>query len=210
MAQPFLHVVLTALGTSEFAGQPKTTKDYKSFSILNTLQTRFEPMADITKFEEHRAKLAASLVNVAEAMRTAAALADSFAEMVKDPAYTGTGEGENKSRKRKGAVEDGDEKATKRQRKIKDPNAPKRPASSYIMFQNDIRKDLKEKNPTLSNSDLLALISQKWADMTEEEKSVYTKANASAKEQYSHEKAAYDARSPEEKAAADAAALAVS
>ncbi|KAG5350301.1 hypothetical protein C0989_011702 [Termitomyces sp. Mn162] len=158
---------------------------------------------EITKFEAHRAKLAASLNSVAESMKTTAALAESFAAMVKDSSFV---DGEKKSRKRKGAAEDGDDKATKRKRKLKDPNAPKRPASSYIMFQNDIRKDLKEKNPHLSNPDLLALISQKWSEMSEEDKAVYTKANASAKEQYSNEKKAYEARSPEEVAAANAAA----
>ncbi|KAF8075899.1 high mobility group box domain-containing protein [Lyophyllum atratum] len=67
---------------------------------------------------------------------------------------------------------DDDDKPAKRKRKPKDPNAPKRPASSYIMFQNEIRKDLKEKNPNITNSDLLLLISKKWAEMSEEDKAV--------------------------------------
>lgn len=136
-------------------------------------------------------QLAASLTAVAESMKTAAALAESFAALVKDSSFSGAShvtrvhahtrltaspgvaDGDKKSKKRKGTVEDdADDKPTKRKRKVKDPNAPKRPASSYIMFQNDIRKDLKEKNPQLNNVDLLALISQKWSEMSEEDKAV--------------------------------------
>lgn len=76
------------------------------------------------------------------------------------------------------------------------------------MFQNEIRKDLKEQNPNITNAELLVLISRKWAELSEEDKAVYTKAVANAKEQYSNEKKAYDARSPEEVAKADATAAA--
>ncbi|KAG6865562.1 hypothetical protein C0991_001455 [Blastosporella zonata] len=134
-------------------------------------------------------------------MKSTAAIADSFVALLKDASF----EDGKKSRKRKGAADDDDDKPAKRKRKAKDPNAPKRPASSYIMFQNDIRKELKEKNPTLSNPDLLAMISDKWSKMTDDEKAVYNKAVSSAKELYAEEKKAYDARTPEEVAAANAA-----
>jgi HMG (high mobility group) box len=68
--------------------------------------------------------------------------------------------------------EDDGSKKRKRTSKPKDPNAPKRPASSYILFQNDIRTELKKQNPNLSNPQLLSLISDKWKNMTEEEKEV--------------------------------------
>ncbi|KAG6845820.1 hypothetical protein H0H87_002508 [Tephrocybe sp. NHM501043] len=162
-------------------------------------------MAEITKFEQNRAKLEEGLATLSAALKATADLTDTFAAFVKDATFTVT-DGEKKARKRKGAVDDDDDdKPVKRKRKAKDPNAPKRPASSYIMFQNDIRKDLKEKNPHLSNPDLLALISAKWSEMSEADKAVYNQAVASAKEQYSKEKTAYDARSPEEVAAANAA-----
>lgn len=78
-----------------------------------------------------------------------------------------------KGRKRKaGAVEDGDEKPTKRKREPKDPNAPKRPPSSYIMFQNEIRKELKEQHPNITNSELLVKIGKLWGELSTEDKSV--------------------------------------
>lgn len=54
----------------------------------------------------------------------------------------------------------------------KDPDAPKRPASSYLLFQNEIRAQLKEENPNMNNSDLVKHISARWATMTAEDKTV--------------------------------------
>jgi len=119
--------------------------------------------------------------------------------------------------------EDEGPKKRKRNAKPKDPNAPRRPASAYILFQNEVRKELKERYPTLNNSELLVKISEMWKQMSDEEKAVsnllsvaylrdltrylqfYHKAVESAKERYSQDKKAYDNRSPEEVAAANAA-----
>ena len=78
-------------------------------------------------------------------------------------------------------------------KKIKDPNAPKRPATSYIMFQNDVRDDLRQKNPGLpykgksnlftalspTNSgslELLGKVSEAWQSLAEEQKKQYQDA----------------------------------
>ena len=74
-------------------------------------------------------------------------------------------------RKVASSPEDGDaSKKRKRPIKPKDPNAPKRPASSYILFQNEVRKQLKELHPELSNADLLSLISEQWKNMSDDQK----------------------------------------
>lgn len=57
-------------------------------------------------------------------------------------------------------------------KKKKDPNAPKRPPSSYLMFQNEIRKELKTQHPEIKHSELLTMISKQWAEMTDEQKAV--------------------------------------
>ncbi|RDB15522.1 Non-histone chromosomal protein 6 [Hypsizygus marmoreus] len=169
---------------------------------------------DLAKFEVQRMQLAASLTTVAESMRSCAALAESFATIVQNTKF-GTGSSNSihedgtvpKGRKRKVMGGD-DEKPTKRTRTPKDPNAPKRPASSYILFQNEVRKGLKEEHPNITNSELLAMIAKMWSDMSDADKAVYNSQVASAKEQYSQEKKAYDSRSPEEVAAANAATAA--
>lgn len=73
-------------------------------------------------------------------------------------------------RKRKAVDEDAE--PVKRTRKPKDPNAPKRPASSYILYQNEIRKELREKHPGVTNSELLNIIAKQWAEMSETDKAV--------------------------------------
>ena len=73
--------------------------------------------------------------------------------------------------KRKGrGAEDGE--GRKRAKKPKDPNAPKRPASSYLLFQNDVRKELRAKNPDIPNNELLNLISDMWKKMPKDERDV--------------------------------------
>ncbi|KAJ7477255.1 HMG-box [Mycena galericulata] len=138
----------------------------------------------------------------AEVIRHCAKLTEDWAEALKHPGASSNG-------KRKAvAADDDDEPAAngkrKRVTKKKDPNAPKRPASSYLLFQNEIRKEIKEKYPTLSNTELLNVIKTQWAEMPEARKAVYNDKMSKEKERYNAEKSAYDARSPEEVARADA------
>jgi len=176
-------------------------------------------MADQTELT--RLNFAQSLNTIADALRNCAHMAENYAAAVKHsglgphvmmpagynpipPATTG---GKRKAQ----AIEDGQVEGKKKRkpRAPRDPNAPKRPASSYLMFQNDIRGELKKKHPEVSNTELLAMISKQWQAMTEEEKSVYHQATADAKEKYVVDKAAYDARDPNDPAfAAKAAAVA--
>lgn len=51
-------------------------------------------------------------------------------------------------------------KATKR--KVKDPNAPKRPLSAFLKFSNSRRKGLKRQYPDATNADLSKMLSKMW------------------------------------------------
>ena len=79
-------------------------------------------------------------------------------------------------RKRKAEAQDPDEDGKKKKRgsvkKPKDPNAPKRPASSYIFFQNEIRSQLKSKHPNMTQHELLNHISKQWSEMTPPQRDV--------------------------------------
>jgi len=80
---------------------------------------------------------------------------------------------DGKGKRKEVAIDDAEGgKKRKRSSKPKDPNAPKRPASSYILFQNEIRAQLRQEFPHLSNPELLAVISDKWKNMSEAEKEV--------------------------------------
>lgn len=80
------------------------------------------------------------------------------------------------SRKRKASAStlSGEEvgKRRKREKKIKDPNAPKAPPSAYILFQNEIRNVVREANPTIQYRDLMGLISKQWGNLTSDKKQV--------------------------------------
>ena len=60
----------------------------------------------------------------------------------------------------------------KKTRKKKDPLAPKRPPSSYLLFQNEVRSELKKTHPGMPNNELLGMISKQWSEMSQEEKEV--------------------------------------
>ncbi|KZP21745.1 HMG-box [Athelia psychrophila] len=73
------------------------------------------------------------------------------------------------------------------------PNAPKRPPSSYILFQNEVRKELKAKYPDLPPPELVQMISKRWAAMSEDEKAPYNAITTAAKAAWVDKKGAYDA-----------------
>ncbi len=63
-------------------------------------------------------------------------------------------------------------KLSKKDKIARDPNKPKRPASAYLLFQIDYRKQLAETNPGMPNNALMAALGEKWQQLTEEEKKV--------------------------------------
>ena len=60
----------------------------------------------------------------------------------------------------------------KKEKKPRDPNKPKRPPSAYLLFQNEVRKEMQERFPTMPYHDLLSKISERWAHMSDEDKKV--------------------------------------
>lgn len=160
-------------------------------------------------------------------MRECASVAEQFAQIVGNFSFNGNpppfpalangqypmpippslpaAEETGKKRKSRG----GDDADGKRKKKLKDPNAPKRPPSSYLLFQNDVRNELKAKNPGMPNNELLGVISKLWAEMPQEQKDVcplccrymrrltpclkaYEARNRAAKEEWLSKKAVYE------------------
>ena len=73
----------------------------------------------------------------------------------------------------------------------KDPNAPKRPASSYIRFSNEVREDVKIKFHLTSIGDIAKKIGGMWAELEQSKKQVYQDAYNADKAQYDKDMAAY-------------------
>ena len=52
----------------------------------------------------------------------------------------------------------------------KDPNAPKRPMSSFMLFSNKYRHEIKQSHPNTSFGEIGKLLGEKWRAVTSEEK----------------------------------------
>ena len=67
-----------------------------------------------------------------------------------------------------------------REKKIRDPNAPKRPPSAYILFQNEVRDKVRAANPDKPYKEILAVISEQWKKLPDTEKKIYESAYSDA------------------------------
>lgn len=76
-------------------------------------------------------------------------------------------------------------------KKKSDPNAPKRPNTSYIFFCNDQRERVKAKNPTLSATELMKKISEEWKVVSDKDKKKYEELAKKDKERYENQRKSY-------------------
>ena len=63
----------------------------------------------------------------------------------------------------------------------KDPSAPKRAPSAYIIFCTEKRPEVQKKNPEASFGELGKLLGKLWGEMDEKTKAPYAKASAAKK-----------------------------
>ncbi len=54
----------------------------------------------------------------------------------------------------------------------KDPNAPKRGLSAFMIFSQENRSRIKEEHPTAKFGEMGKLLGQKWKEMSEDDKKV--------------------------------------
>lgn len=80
----------------------------------------------------------------------------------------------------------------KKEEKNADPNKPKKPASSFILFSKETRKNLMEERPGINNSTVNALISVKWKELSEQDKQIWNEMAAKAMEAYKKELEEYN------------------
>lgn len=138
-------------------------------------------------------KLVASFMAVAHSMKECARMAETFAGYIKEGSITpaaaallpidfsmhnGPAIGRAASgRKGAAAPNDGTEPTTgkraRKEKKIRDPNAPKRPPSAYLLYQNSVREDTKKQFPNLPYQAVLAEISKAWHALSEEDRKVH-------------------------------------
>nr|GEU64918.1 high mobility group B protein 6-like isoform X2 [Tanacetum cinerariifolium] len=75
----------------------------------------------------------------------------------------------------------------KKNKKVVDPNKPKRPTYSFFIFSKETRRELSKEKPGISNAQVTALNSVKWKELSEEEKQKWNAEAAQAMEAYKNE-----------------------
>lgn len=86
---------------------------------------------------------------------------------------------------------------TKKVKKVKDPDAPKRGKSSYILFCADLRSKVIKENPVFSTTDVMKELGSKWRSISDKDKSKYTKLSEKDKQRYETELKKYNDKHPE-------------
>jgi len=85
-----------------------------------------------------------------------------------------------------------EDKKRKVKKQKKDPNAPKRPANSYMFFQAEVRDSVKKEHTTKKMAEIAKLIGGKWRGMSAEEKKPYEDKAKLDKERYLKEQKEYE------------------
>ena len=62
---------------------------------------------------------------------------------------------------------------TKKVKKERDPNQPKKPLNNYFLFQRDFRARFKESHPSATSAELTKMMNEAWEKMTREEADYY-------------------------------------
>jgi len=85
----------------------------------------------------------------------------------------------------------GGKKSKKKSKPPKDPNAPKKAMSSFMLFSTGIRPQVKEENPGLSFGDTAKQIGKRFRELLPEEKAIWEEKASQDKQRFKREEAAY-------------------
>ena len=69
-------------------------------------------------------------------------------------------------------------------KKLKDPNAPKRPKTAFLYFCESKRKKIVKENPNLKLGDIQKILGKKWQNLSEKKKKEFINKNIQDKERY--------------------------
>ncbi|KAI8926137.1 hypothetical protein BC831DRAFT_458109 [Entophlyctis helioformis] len=92
-------------------------------------------------------------------------------------------------------------KVTKRRKRaLKDPNAPKRPPPSYVLFVQQAYQEMAEQNSDLKPKEIMAKLGQAWRELPDEQKKPFNDEFISKRNQYQSDVKAYKAHLEEAEA----------
>ncbi|KAJ9673298.1 hypothetical protein PVL29_023097 [Vitis rotundifolia] len=99
---------------------------------------------------------------------------------------------------KKGAAATKAGKKTKKEKPVKDPNKPKRPASAFFVFMEEFRKSYKEKHPSNKSVSVVGKAGgDKWKSMSDAEKAPYVAKAEKRKVEYEKNMKAYNKKQAE-------------
>ena len=81
--------------------------------------------------------------------------------------------------------------ASKKRKRKKDPNMPKRPPNAYMLFAQDHRDSIRDTNPDMNVSEVSRELGVLWRNMDEETKAPYQSEAKRLTEKYKIELSAY-------------------
>mmetsp|Transcript_28984 Transcript_28984/g.40727 ORF Transcript_28984/g.40727 Transcript_28984/m.40727 type:complete len:615 (-) Transcript_28984:302-2146(-) len=96
------------------------------------------------------------------------------------------------AKKSKTTKDDSKSAAPSKGKNIKDPNAPKKPPSAYILYSKSIREEVKTANPEAKFTDMSKLTGDKWKQLSAESKKEWNEKANAEKEKYKAVKENYD------------------
>jgi len=79
-----------------------------------------------------------------------------------------------------------------KKKKTRDPDAPKKPKSSFMVFSTENRDKIKQQNPEATFGDIASLVSEAWKALSEKDKKKYTDKADKSKEKYQKELEKYN------------------
>ncbi|KAI3949719.1 hypothetical protein MKX01_040936 [Papaver californicum] len=87
----------------------------------------------------------------------------------------------------------GGRKTSKKEKAVKDPNKPKRPASAFFVFMEDFRTQFKEKHPNNKSVSVVGKAGgDKWKSLSDAEKAPYVAKAEKRKVEYNKTMDAYN------------------
>jgi len=71
-----------------------------------------------------------------------------------------------------------------KKKKAKDPNAPKRPMSAYLLFVKKNRAAIARENPTMKNTEVLIEVGKRWKNLDEVSRNAYEEDSKKERAEY--------------------------
>jgi hypothetical protein len=77
-------------------------------------------------------------------------------------------------------------------KKKKDPNAPSSAKTSYLLYANDVRDDIRKKHPDIPISEVTKIIGLQWNELSTDDKQKYVELASADKERFQQEHHEYE------------------